>query len=166
MPADPRTRTVTWSDPALYAAAAHLSGLEVLRRMARGEIPRPPAAELLNFRGTVVEDGFVEFVMEIGEYHYSPLNIVHGGVTTSLLDTVLGCAVMTKLPPGVSYATTDLHVQFVRPVTVASSPLRAEGRIVHFGSRVATSDGKVWDAQGKLVAHGSCTCLILSPKAD
>jgi uncharacterized protein (TIGR00369 family) len=166
MPSAPRTRTFTWHDPGIYSTAAHKSGIEVLRSILRGELPKPPAAELLDFVGTEVEDGRVVFVMQIGEFHYSPLNIVHGGITTSLLDTVLGCALMTKLAPGVGYATTDLHVHFVRPVTIESGPLRAEGKVVHFGSRIATSEGQVFDAKGKLVAHGSCTCVILQQKAD
>jgi uncharacterized protein (TIGR00369 family) len=166
MPAAPRTRTITWNDPAIYGAATHLSGIDLLRAMLRGEFPKPPVAELLDFRGTVVEDGRVEFEMQVGEFHYNPLNIVHGGMTTALLDTVLGCAVMTKLPAGVSYTTTDLHVHFVRAVTVASGPLRAEGNVVHFGSRIATSEGRVFDTKGKLVVHGTCTCLILNTRKD
>lgn len=162
----PRSRTITWHDPAIYGTVAHLSGIDILRAMLRRELPKPPAAELLGFDPTEIEDGRVAFVMEIGEFHYNPLNIVHGGMTTALLDTVLGCAVMTKLPPGASYATTDLHVHFVRPVTIASGPLRAEGNVVHFGSRIATAEGKVFDAQEKLVVHGTCTCLLLNTRKE
>ena len=163
---DPRTRTITWHDPGVYSTAVDRSGIDILRAMLRGELPKPPAAELLDFRGTEIEDGRVVFEMRIGEFHYNPLNIVHGGMTTALLDTVLGCAVMTKLPPGVTYTTVDLNVHFVRPVTTASGPLRAEGKVVHFGTRIATSEGKVFDAQGKLVVHGSCTCLILNQRKE
>ncbi len=156
------TRTVTWTDPAIYASAADLSGLELLRAILSGALPRPPVAELLGMRGLEVERGRVVFEMEVGEYHYSPLNIVHGGVTATLLDTVMGCAVFTMLRAGAGYTTTDLQVRYVRPVSVASGVLRAEGTVVHAGSRVMTAEGRVTDARGKLVAHGGCGCLVLT----
>jgi uncharacterized protein (TIGR00369 family) len=154
------TRTFSWHDPAIYASASGLTGLEFLRAIMSGELPRPPVAEMLGMRGVELERGRVVFVMEVGESHYNPLNIVHGGMTATLLDTVMGCAVQTTLDAGVGYSTTDLQVRFVRAVTVASGTLRAEGTVVHAGSRVVTAEGRVVDGAGKLVAHGSCGCVV------
>jgi len=158
-----RSRTLTWSDPSLYAAARHLSGIEFLRAILNGSLPRPPVAELLGIRAVEVETGRVVFEMEAAEFHYNPLNIVHGGMTATLLDTVMGCAAQTLLEPGVLYTTTDLQVRYVRAATLASGVLRAEGKVVHAGSRLITAEGRVVDAKGKLVAHGGCGCLILPP---
>ena len=158
---DARIRTVTWSDPAQFLAREGMSGLELLLAMERGDLPRPPIAELVGMRGVDFEKGRAVFELEVAEYHYSPLNIVHGGVQALLLDTVMGCAVQTLLDAGGGYTTTDLHVRYVRPLTVASGVVRAEGKVVHAGTRIATAEGTVTDARGKLVAHGSCGCLIL-----
>jgi len=157
------SRTVNWSDPAAYASARHLSGIELLRAILSGALPRPPVAELLGIRAVEIEAGRVVFEMEAAEFHYNPLNIVHGGVTSTLLDTVMGCAIQSLLAPGVSYTTTDLQVRFVRAVTVSSGLLRAEGKVVHAGNRVMTAEGRVEDQTGKLVAHGGCGCLVLPP---
>lgn len=158
-----RSRTITWSDPAAYTAARQLSGIEFLRAILSGALPRPPVAELLGIRAVEVEPGRVLFEMEAAEFHYNPLNIVHGGMTATLLDTVMGCAAQSLLEPGVGYTTTDLQVRFVRAATVTSGLLRAEGKVVHAGSRFMTAEGRVEDAKGKLVAHGGCGCLILPP---
>lgn len=160
----PRSRTVTWSDPALFAAARDLSGLDFLRAIMNGTLPRPPVAELLGIRAIEVEKGRVVFEMEAAEYHYNPLNIVHGGVTATLLDTVMGCAAQTLLDAGIAYTTTDLQVRYVRTVTIASGVLRAEGKVVHGGRRFVTAEGRVTDGAGKLVAHGSCGCLTIMPE--
>ena len=159
---DDRTRTITWSSPAIYATRGDLSGLELLQAIQRGELPPPPIAKLLDMRIVEVEKGRVLFELVVAEFHYSPLNMVHGGVAAALLDTVMGCAVQAMLGARGGYTTTDLHVRYVRPVTVESRVLRAEGKVVHAGSKVMTATGEVLDARGKLVAHGSCGCLVLN----
>jgi len=158
-----RSRTVTWSDPARFAAARDLSGLDFLRAIQTGELPRPPIAELLGIFPVEVERGRVVFELEAAEFHYNPLNIVHGGVTATLLDTVMGCAAQSLLDAGVAYTTTDLQVRYVRAATVASGMLRAEGKVLHAGRRFVTAEGRVTDGAGKLVAHGSCGCLTIMP---
>jgi uncharacterized protein (TIGR00369 family) len=160
-----RERTITWSDPLEVAGAAHgRSGLEHLRAMASGEVPPAPIAELLEFGPVDVEPGRVVFRMEPQEFHYNPIGSVHGGVAATLLDSALGCAVQTMLPPGVGYTTLELKVNYVRPIAVGQGAVRAEGRIVHLGTKVATAEGRiVRERDGKLVAHASTTCLILRP---
>lgn len=156
-----RTRTVTWNDPAIYATRPDLNGLEWLQAVVSGELPTPPFGELLEIRIAEAERGRVVFTMPVLECHYSPLNIVHGGITATLLDTVMGCAVQSMLERGGGYSTMDLQVRFVRPVSVANGTLRAEGRAVHAGKRTATAEGEVKDESGKIVAHGTCGCLLL-----
>jgi len=156
-----RVRTVSWQDPAIFRSRPELSGLEWLREFISGKLPAPPFSELLGMYITEAEAGRVVFEMKVGEYHYSPLNIVHGGVTATLLDTVMGCAVQSTLEAGGGYVSSDLQVRYVRPVTVESGTLRAEGKVVHRGSRLATAEGTVTDGRGKLIATGTTGCMIL-----
>ena len=156
-----RTRTISWHDPAEAAALARgLTGLEWLHRVSSGLIPPPPVAELVGFRGTYVTPGRVVFEYEPREEHYNPLGSVHGGILTTVLDTVMGCAVQSLLEAGVAFTTIELKTSFVRPVTLASGLLRAEGSIVHPGSRVATAEAKLVDDDGTLYAHASSSWLI------
>ncbi len=159
--ASERKRTITWHDPKIFAESAHLSGLEILQAMRDGTLPVPPYTELIGMRGVELEKGRVVFELNVGEFHYNPLGIAHGGVVSGLLDTVMGCALWSTLEGGMSYTTTDLHIHFVRPLTVESGVVRAEGKVVHAGRRSATSEGRAFDARGKLVAHGTCTCMLL-----
>lgn len=89
--------------------------------------------------------------------------MVHGGIAATLLDTALGCAVHTMLPVGVGYTTLELHVNYVRPITVQTGVIRAEGEVIHMGRSVATAQARIVDAAGKLYAHATTTCIILPP---
>jgi uncharacterized protein (TIGR00369 family) len=156
-----RTRTITWHDPVEAAALAEgLPGLEILHRITSGLIPAPPAAELVGFSPTYVMPGRVVFAYEPREEHYNTLGAVHGGILTTVLDTVMGCAIHSKLEAGIAPVTIELKTSFVHPVTLASGLLRAEGRIVHPGSRVATAEARLEGEDGSLYAHASSTWLI------
>jgi uncharacterized protein (TIGR00369 family) len=157
-----RTRTYTWTDPTESAgAAATMSGLEFLRAISAGELPRPPIAETIGFAGLEVDEGRVVFHATPAEYHYNPIGTVHGGFAATLLDSALGCAVHTMLPAGVGYTTVELKVNLVRPITATTGPVSCEANVIHVGSRVATAEGRLVDARGKLYAHGTTTCLVL-----
>lgn len=156
-----RTRTITWHDPAEAAAlSAGLSGLEILHRISSGLIPPPPAAALVGFEPSFVMPGRVVFAYEPREEHYNTLGAVHGGIVTTVLDTVMGCAVSSNLEPGIAPVTIELKTSFVHPVTLASGILRAEGSVVHPGNRVATAEARLEGEDGTLYAHASSTWLI------
>lgn len=156
-----RTRTITWHDPAEAAALSQgLDGLEILHRINSGLIPPPPAAELVGFAPSYVMPGRVVFAYEPREEHYNTLGAVHGGILTTVLDTVMGCAVHSRLAAGVAPVTIELKTSFVHPVTLASGLLRAEGRVVHPGSRVATAEARLEGEDGTLYAHASSSWLI------
>lgn len=158
-----RTLTVSWEDPiALAASGLNVSGLDFLNAFATGRLPPPPIAKLMGFTLVEVENGRAVFAGEPGEQHYNPIGVVHGGLAMTLLDSALGCAVHSTLPAGSRYTTLETKVNFVRPVTAATGRLLCEGRVVHRGGTVATADGLLTiEANGKLVAHGTSTCLIL-----
>lgn len=156
-----RTRTVAWDDPFISAGLAGTEpGIVLLRKLVNGEVPPPPIAQLLGFRLVQVEPGFAVFEIEPAEYHYNPIGVVHGGVAGTLLDSCMGCSIHSTLPAGTGYTTLEFKVNLVRPVTMNTGLLRAEGRIVHAGARMATADGKLVDAAGKIYAHGTTTCMI------
>ena len=141
--------------------AVELSGLDTIRAIFAGELPPPPIAELMGFRGVEAEPGRAVFEILPGEQHYNPIGSVHGGVALTLLDSAMGCAVHTLLEAGVGYTTLEVKANFVRPITADTGLIRCEGLVLHRGSRVATAEGRVTDAAGRLLAHGTITCLIL-----
>lgn len=156
-----RTRTVSWQDPrALAEAGKGLSGLEYLRKIVAGELPPPPIGALMDFRVIEVEEGRAVFAVTPAEYHYNPIGVVHGGVAATLLDSALGCAVHSTLPAGVGYTTLEIKVNYIRPLTKETGPVRCEAKVIHLGARTAIAEGRIEDERGKLYAHGSTTCII------
>src|SRR3712207_3889751 len=159
-----RTRTVSWEDPrALAEAARGVSGLEFLRRVASGELPRPPISAVLDFGLKELGEGWAVFTVEPAEYHYNPIGVVHGGLAATLLDSAMGCAVHSTLPAGAGYTTLEFKVNFLRPLTAETGEVRCEGRVIHVGGRTATAEGKVVDSEGKLYAHATTTYIIFRP---
>lgn len=146
-------------------AARVMSGLAYLEAMINGEAPRAPIGELMGFDGVSVEEGRVVVEVEPAEYHYNTVGKVHGGLAATLLDTVTGCAVHSVLPAGTGYATLDLKVTFLRPITVATGRMSCEGKTIHVGGRIATAEGRLTDAEGRLYAHATSTCVLLRPRA-
>jgi uncharacterized protein (TIGR00369 family) len=157
-----RALTVSWSDPqALAEAGRSMSGIDFLRAIRDGLLPSPPIAELLGFRLVEVEPGHAVFEVLPGEQHYNPIGVVHGGLAMTLLDSAMGCAVQTHMPAGDGYTTLEAKTNLVRAVTETTGMLRAIGKVVHLGSRVATAEGRLVDASGKLYAHATTTCMVL-----
>jgi uncharacterized protein (TIGR00369 family) len=136
------------------------SGLDFLRRIAEGEVPQPPIAATLGFQLSEVGPGLAVFTLTPELRHYNPIGTVHGGVASTLLDSCMSCAVQTHLARGQGYATLELKVNLVRPMTATTGLVRAEGRSLHVGRRSGTAEGKIIDAKGNLLAHGTTTCLI------
>lgn len=163
-----RTRTYEWGDSsAMLAAAPEMTGLEFLHAMAQGRIPGAPFAATLGFRPVSALEGEVTFSFEPAEFHYNPLGTVHGGVFATLLDSVLGCAVHTTLAKGQGYTSLSLETKFLRAATAKSGTLTATGRIVTRGRQVATAEGSVTDARGRLFATATTTCMIFpAPKTE
>ena len=137
-----------------------LSGLEFMKALSEGRFPRPPIANLLDFQPVEVEPGRAVFTATPGEEHYNPLGSVHGGYISTLLDSCMGCAVHTRLGPGQGYTSLELKVNFVRRVAADAGPVRAEGKVIHVGGQIATAEGRLLDGNGRLLAHGTTTCLI------
>src|SRR5437763_3642430 len=152
-----RSLSVTWTDPrALAAASRSMPGIEFLRAIRDGKLPPPPIAALLDFRLTEVEAGHAVFEVIPGERHYNPIGVVHGGLAMTLLDSAMGCCIQSRIPAGAAYTTLEAKTNLVRPITADTGRLRAIGKVLHVGKRVATAEGRLEDVDGKLYAHATC----------
>ncbi len=159
-----RTRTITWEDPLPSAQKGRaMSGLDYLRAIQSGELPPPPIAVLMGMGIAEVAEGHAVFTALPTEYHYNPIGVVHGGLAATLLDSALGCAVHSTLPAGTGYTTLEIKVNYVRAITSETGEVRCEANVLYQGGRVATAEGKITDAAGKLYAHGTTTCIIFRP---
>jgi uncharacterized protein (TIGR00369 family) len=159
------TLSVSWQDPkALAESGRATSGIEFLRAMIEGKLPPPPIAQLMGFRLVEVDNGLAVFECTPGEQHYNPIGVVHGGLAMTLLDSCMGCSVHTVMPAGSGYTTLEAKVNLVRAITSTTGTLRAIGKLIHSGKSIATAEGRVVDAAGKLYAHGTTTCIILNGK--
>ena len=137
-----------------------MSGLAFLNAIIDGTLPRAPIQDLVGFALEEAEEGRVVFALDPGEQHYNPIGSVHGGVAATLLDSALGAAVHSTLPRGSAYVTLEVKFNLVRAITADTGRVVAEGRVVHRGKTVATSEAHLRDGDGKLLAHATSTCLI------
>jgi uncharacterized protein (TIGR00369 family) len=141
------------------------TGLQFLTDMVEGKLPQAPMCATLGFHLAEASDGYARFD-GIPEFcHYNPIGTVHGGFAATLLDSALGCAIFTTLAKGEAWTTLELKLNLVRPINKDTGTVRAEGRIIHRGRTVATAEGTVKDAAGKLYAHATTTCMVFPAKA-
>jgi len=142
-----------------------LTGLEFVQRsFAAGGFPRG-IGRTMGMRGMSAEFGEVVLHGTPTEDHFNPLGTVHGGYAATLLDSAMGLAVHTTLQPGIGYATVDLKITYLRPMTPASAPVAAKGKVIHAGSRIVAAEAWLTDKDGKLCAHATSTCMVIPPKA-
>ncbi len=139
-----------------------LTGIEMLRAMMAGELPAAPIGTTMGFRLVEVEAGKAVFEGEPGTHLLNPLGSVHGGWALTLIDSAAGCALHTDLGAGVGYATVETKVNFVRPISADIGTVRCEGRVVSRGRQIATAEAYLRSAEGKLLAHGTSTLIILA----
>jgi uncharacterized protein (TIGR00369 family) len=143
---------------------AHLTGLEMLQAIIAGELPSPPIGATMGFRLVEAAPGRAVFEGAAGPNLLNPLGGVHGGVALTLIDSAAGCAVHSELPAGVGYTTVETKVNFTRPVPPDGAPIRCEGRVVTRGRQIATAEARLLCAEGKVLAHGTSTLIILPPR--
>ena len=136
------------------------SGLQLMQAMLRGELPYPPIGDTLDFMLVEVSEGRAVFQGTPGPAHLNPLGTVHGGWYATLLDSAMGCAVHTMMPPGRGYTTAELGVNLVRAIGPKAPRVRAEGKVIHCGRQLATAEGRLVGPDGTLYAHATTTCLV------
>lgn len=140
------------------------SGLDMLRALIAGELPTPTMGRTLGYFLVEVEPGRAVFEGVPTQELLNPLGSVHGGWALALIDSAAGCAVHTELPAGTGYTTVETKVNFTRAIRPDAGIVRCEGHVVTHGRTIATAEARLTDAQGRVLAHGSSTLLILPPR--
>jgi len=143
-------------------AARGSSGLEYLQRLAYGDIPNVPIGDTLGFRVSEVERGRVVLTGAPDRNAYNLIGTVHGGWAASILDTALALSVLSTLDAEQSFTTVDIRINYLRPLTVETGTVRAEGRVLQAGRRLAYSEADLTDAAGKLICHATGSCLVFA----
>lgn len=161
-----RERIIRWHDPRISVERSRgLTGMQILTAIRDGAIPPPPFAALMNVRLSEIDEGRVVFEADPAEEHYNPAGVVHGGFAMALLDFALGSAVNSVLPADRGYGTIDVNVRLVRPITKDTGSVRCEGKLVTISRMLATSDGRIVDREGKILATGTSACMLLPRSA-
>jgi uncharacterized protein (TIGR00369 family) len=137
-----------------------MSGLEFVQGLASGALPLNTMAQTLGYDVVEAESGRVALMLEPTGAHLNPWGTVHGGLTATLLDSCMGLAIQSMLEKGVASTTLEFKISLVRAITLGTGRIRAEGKVLNCGSRIGTAEGRVTDANGRLLAHGTTTCLI------
>jgi uncharacterized protein (TIGR00369 family) len=161
---DPRVIRVT-QEPTSWgtvnpADVAHLSGLDFFEGWASGRYPSPTIGRTLNFRLVEAAWGRAVFEGQPTAEFYNPIGSVHGSYAAALLDSCMGCAVHASLAAGQAYTTLEYKISLVRGMSDKTGVVRAEGTILQVGRRVASAEGRLTDGNGRLLAHGTTTCLV------
>jgi uncharacterized protein (TIGR00369 family) len=138
-----------------------ISGLEFVRGLVSGSLPLNTMAKTLGYDIVEAEEGRVVIAAMPSSDHMNPNGTIHGGVAATLLDSCMGLAVRTLLPRGVGSTTLEFKMSFLRPITVESGLLRAEGKVLMVGRRTGFAEGWLTGSDGKLLVHGTTTCLNL-----
>ena len=137
-----------------------MTGLEFVQGLADGSLPLNTMARTLGYEVTEAESGRVVVTADPTAGHLNPAGTVHGGLAATMLDSCMGLAIQSTLEKGVGSTTLEFKVTFVRPITPETGPITAEGKVLSRGRRVGAAEGRVIDSKGRLLVHGTTTCLI------
>ncbi len=137
-----------------------MSGLEFVQGLANRTLPLNTIARTLGYDVTEAANGRVVIVAEPNDTLLNPAGTVHGGFSATLLDSCMGLAIQSTLEKGIGQTTLEFKISLVRPITTETGDIRAEGKVLSRGRRVGTAEGKITDRNGRLLAHGTTTCLI------
>lgn len=140
------------------------SGAELFQMMIKGEIPPPPISKIMCFSMVEAKEGRVVFKGTPNLTHYNPLGSVHGGWYGTILDSALSCAVQSKLPAGMLYTTVEYKINMIRPMFDTTGEVICEGKAIHVGRTIGTSEARITTVEGKLIAHATATCAIFLAK--
>jgi len=137
-----------------------LTGLQFVEGLADGTLPLNPMARTLGYDIVQVEKGRVVIAATPGEDHFNPWGTVHGGLAATLLDSCMGLAIQSTVDRGVGSTTLEFKISFIRPITAQTGLIHAEGKVLGSGRRAGTAEGRITDEEGRLLAHGTTTCLL------
>ena len=138
-----------------------MSGLEFVKGLASGALPLNSFAQTVGYEVVEADSGRVVIALSPTDAHLNPWGTVHGGLAATLLDSCMGLAIHSTLDKGIGSTTLEFKISLVRPITLETGEVRAEGKVINCGRRIGTADGRLTDAKGRLLAHGTTTCLII-----
>jgi len=141
-------------------ALKEVSGLAFLQGIVSGRLPQPPIAQVMGVHLVEAEKGRAVFAGQPTVSFYNPLGTVHGGFAATILDSCMACAVQTMIEAGFGYTTIEFKVTYIRPMTDQTGPVRGIGEVINVGRRLGVAEGRLVDAQGKVLAHGTTSCMI------
>ena len=157
-----RQRVVDWQAPGPVAKMAFgMSGLETMCAIRDGILPPPPMAKLIGFRMAVAESGRIVMELDPHESLENTIGLLHGATAAALLDTAMGCAIATMQPAGQTSVTLDLKLTYLRPLSVRSGTISAEGKVVKLGRQTSYAEGFVRDGAGNLAVHATATFSMI-----
>jgi uncharacterized protein (TIGR00369 family) len=139
---------------------SRISGLEFVQGLVSGALPLNTIARTVGYDVTEAERGRVVIALVPTDAHLNPADTVHGGLPATLLDSCMGLAVQSMLDKGVAQTTLEFKISLLRPITPETGLILAEGKVLNCGRRIGTAEGRVTDTQGRLLAHGTTTCLV------
>ena len=137
-----------------------MTGLEFVQGMVEGTLPHNTMAGTLGYQIVEAEKGRVVVTALPKDTHLNPHGTVHGGLAATMLDSCMGLAIHTMLDKGLGSTTLEFKISLLRPITPETGLIKAEGVVLSCGRRVGTAEGRITDADGRLLAHGTTTCLI------
>lgn len=159
------TRTYEFGDfQDNVTASKSLTGLEYLQQMMNGALPQAPAVSTNAIIGISCDFGKATFAIDPQPFHFNAVGTVHGGVISTLLDTAMGCTLMTTLPKDKTFTTLELKVNFLKAITLKTKSVFATGKIIHQGKSTAYIEASLVDENNVIYAHSVCTCMILDKR--
>src|SRR5579871_6487625 len=141
-------------------ARKEMTGLQFVQGLANRSLPLNTIAQTLGYDVVEAEEGRVVVTLVPTSAHLNPAGTVHGGFSATLLDSCMGLAIQSTLEKGLTSTTLEFKISLVRPITPETGLIRAEGLVLQRGRRIGTAEGRITDRQGKLLAHGTTTCMV------
>ena len=139
---------------------ASMAGIDFVRAIFEARLPAPPIMQTIEPFDSTAEPGVVVIHSIPAFRHYNPIGSVHGGYAATLLDSAMGLAIHSMLPAGSGYTTLEFKISFIKGMSKDSGTVRTEGRTLSVGRRAATAEARITDAEGRLLAHATTTCLV------
>jgi uncharacterized protein (TIGR00369 family) len=139
---------------------SEMSGLEFVQGLADGALPLNMIAQTLGYDIAEAASGRVIVTAVPRDIHLNPAGGVHSGLVATLLDSAMGLAIQSKLDRRIGSTTLEFKISLLRPITPETGLITAEGIVLSLGRRVGTAEGRLTDTNGRLLAHGTTTCLI------
>lgn len=163
---EPHVKQSTWFWPEeLRRSFAGIEGIELMRGIADGRFPPPPIMSLFDARILSVAPGEVIFGCVPDRSFLNPAGLVHGGFLCTMMDTAVGCAVITESGPMQAYATIELKVSFLKPMPLDGRQVEVVGTVQSLGRRVAFAEAHAYDTERNLLGHAtsSLAAVRLNP---